>query len=36
LDESGFDMRMKKEYGYSLKGTRLYGEKCQEIDLIKE
>jgi hypothetical protein len=26
LDESGFDMRMKKEYGYSLKGTRLYGE----------
>lgn len=26
LDESDFDMRMNKEYGYSLKGKRLYGE----------
>ena len=27
LDESGFDMNMKKEFGWSLRGKRLLGEK---------
>ncbi len=27
LDECGIDERMKREYGYALKGKRLFGEK---------
>lgn len=27
LDESGFDVSIKKEYGYSKRGERLFGEK---------
>ena len=27
VDESGFDVNMRREYGYSLKGTRIIDQK---------